>query len=402
MPSDEASDANGLVERVETFMDEVIIPTEIEHLGKGPVSRDVIEDLRDEARDRNIYVPQIEREYGGMGLNFREALPAFVEAGRSLLGPEAMGIHAPDEGNMHLLELVGTESQKEKWLKPLVAGEIRSAFSMTEPMQGGGSDPKMLKTTAEKNGDEWVLNGHKWWTSQGVEADVYIVMARTDLDAHPYSGTSLFLVPADASGVEVVRSIPHLGPNIVHQSHAEIRYDNMRIPEENLLGNRNEGFTHAQERLGPARLTHCMRYSGTATRALNVAKAYARERELFGSQLSDKQAVRHTIADLEIRLHAVQTMVRDAAQRIADGEDSRIPVSMCKVFGANVCQNAIDYSIQVCGGAGMSRDLPLVDFYESVRAFRIVDGADEVHRRTIAREAFESATDPAIENIPQY
>jgi len=395
--------ATELAERARAFMDEVVIPTEAEYLGDGPVPDDVIEDLREEARDRDVYCPQIDEAHGGMGEAFRDVLPLFEQAGRSLLGALAMRVDAPDEGNMHTLELVGTEEQKEEWLEPLVAGEIRSAFSMTEPSPGAGSDPKMMQTRAEKEGDEWVINGHKWWTTQGSEADVLIVMARTNMDAHPYEGTSLFLVPTDADGVNVVRDIPHLGPDLVHATHAEIEYDDVRIPEENLLGELNVGFVHAQERLGPARLTHCMRYSGMAMRSLNVAKAYMQQRDAFGEKLSEKQSTRHRIADVEIRLHAARTMIRHAAREITEGKEARLPVSMSKVFVANTTQEAIDLAVQATGGSGISRDLPLADFYESVRAFRIVDGADEVHRRTVARDAFdEDLEDPALANLPRF
>ena len=396
--------ARELASRAREFMDEVVIPTEREYLGSEPVPRSTIDDLREEARERNLYCPQIGEEWGGMGHEFADVLPLFEEAGRSLLGAPAMRVDAPDEGNMHTIELVGTEAQKEEYLEPLVAGEISSGFSMTEPRDGAGSDPKMMKTRAEKDGDEWVIDGHKWWTTQGDEADFLIVMARTDMDAHPYTGTSLFLVPADTEGVEIVEPTPHLGPSLVHSSHAEIRYNDVRIPEENLLGELDEGFTHAQQRLGPARLTHCMRYTGMATRALNIAKTYMDDREAFGTKLSDKQAQRYAIADMETRLHATRTMVRHAAREITAGEEARIPVSMCKVFAANTTQEAIDLAIQCTGGSGISEHLPLSDFYKSVRAFRIVDGADEVHKRVIARDAFdESNLNPdELENIPTY
>jgi len=396
--------ARDLAARAREFMDEVVIPTEREYLGSEPVPRSVVDDLRAEARERDLYCPQIGEAHGGMGHEFADVLPLFEEAGRSLLGAPAMRVDAPDEGNMHTIELVGTEAQKEEYLEPLVAGDVRSGFSMTEPRDGAGSDPKMMKTRAEKDGDEWVIDGHKWWTTQGDEADFLIVMARTDMDAHPYAGTSLFLVPADADGVEIVEPTPHLGPSLVHSSHAEIRYDGVRIPEENLLGELNEGFTHAQQRLGPARLTHCMRYTGMAMRALNIAKTYMDDREAFGTKLSDKQSQRYDIADMETRLHATRTMVRHAAREITEGEEARIPVSMSKVFAANTTQEAIDLAIQCTGGSGISEHLPLSDFYKSVRAFRIVDGADEVHKRVIARDAFDEANlnPEELENIPTY
>jgi acyl-CoA dehydrogenase len=396
--------ASELAGRAREFVDEVVIPAEREHLGDGPVEEPVIEALREEARERELYCPQIDEEHGGMGYDLRDVLPLFEEAGRSLLGAQAMRVDAPDEGNMHTIELVGTEAQKQEYLEPLVAGDIRSAFGMTEPRQGAGSDPKMLETTAEKDGDEWVIDGHKWWTTQGSHADVILVMAVTDPDVHPYKGASIILVPTDADGVERVRDIPHLGPDLDGHGHAEFVFDDVRVPEENLLGQQNMGFAIAQQRLGPARLTHCMRFSGMAKRSLDIAKAYMSDRESFGSSLSEKQSLRYDIADKETELHAARTMVRHAAEELARGEQARVPVSMSKVFTANVCQETIDLAIQCTGGAGISRDLPLADFYEGVRAFRIVDGADEVHQRVIAREAFEGAEQHAdeLENLPTF
>jgi acyl-CoA dehydrogenase len=401
MEYNDSATARELGERARDFMEEVVLPEERAHAG-GSVSQATIDDLRERAREHDVYAPQIPEEHGGMGIALRDVLPLFEESGRSLLGAPAMRVDAPDEGNMHTLELVGTEAQKEQWLDPLVAGEIRSGFAMTEPAPGGGSDPKMLRTTAEKEDGEWVIDGHKWWTTQGSEADVLLVMARTDEEAHPYAGCSIILVPTDTEGVEIVRDIPHLGQSLIPESHAEIRFDGVRVPEENLLGGENEGFTVAQQRLGPARLTHCMRFSGMADRALDVAKAYMEDREAFGSSLADKQSQRFAIAEAETRLHAARTMVRDAAAKLDAGEEARIEVSMSKVFAANVAQETIDLAIQCCGGAGMSRDLPLADFYDAVRAFRIVDGADEVHKRTIAREAFEDTDSAEIEAVPRF
>jgi acyl-CoA dehydrogenase len=260
----------------------------------------------------------------------------------------------------------------------------------------------MIKTTAEKDGDEWVINGHKWWTTQGSESDVLIVMARTDQDAHPYAGCSLILVPTDTDGVEIVRDIPHLGGGVTGMSHAEIKYNDVRVPAENLLGQLNDGFTHAQERLGPARLTHCMRFSGMAERALDVAKAYISERHAFDGPLSEKQALRFEVAEAETELHAARTMVRHAARQIADGKEARVPVSMAKVFAANVTQDVIDTCVQMCGGNGIGKDLPLADFYENVRQFRIVDGADEVHKRVIARDAFSDVDPSEVEHVTRY
>ncbi|MFU8867418.1 acyl-CoA dehydrogenase family protein [Natronococcus sp.] len=402
MRYDDSDRARELARRARTLMDEVVLPIERELAGGVSVSEGTVAELRAAARDRDVYAPQLPIEYGGMGVDFRDALPVFEEAGRSPLGPVAMRVDAPDEGNMHLLELAGDELQKETYLEPLVAGELRSGFSMTEPMQGAGSDPKLIETTARKEGDEWVIDGHKWWTTQGIEADVLFVLARTNEDVHPYEGCSIFIVPTEANGVDIVRNVPHTGGITRGVSHAEIVYDGVRVPEEHLLGERDRGFGHAQERLGPARLTHCMRYSGMARRALEIAKAYLDARDGFGSRLSAKQSLRHRIADAETQLHVARTAIRDAADRISAGDRARVPVSMCKVFVASVVQDAIDLAVQCCGANGIGRDLPLSEFYESVRQFRIVDGADEVHRRVIARHAFEDLEEAELESLTRF
>lgn len=399
---DDSDTAEELAERTRNLMDEVVIPAERELDGGTRVSAQTISELRQAAREAGVYAPQISKEYGGMGYDFQDVLPTFEEAGRSLLGPMAMRIAAPDQGNMHLLEMQGTESQKEQYLRPLVKGEICSGFSMTEPMQGAGSDPKMIKTTAKKEGDEWIIDGHKWWTTQGTPADVLLVFARTDLDAHPYAGCSVFIVPKNTDGVNVVRDIPHVESNIEGKGHAEIKYEGVRVPDKNLLGEEGKGFQHVQERLGPARLTHCLRFSGMAQRSLSVAKSYLSEREGFGSKLGEKQHARFDIAEQEMRLQAARSLNRTAARRIAAGGEARIEVAMCKVFTANVVQDAIDTALQYCGANGIGRDLPLADFYESVRQFRIIDGADEVHKRSIARAAFEDIDESELENVVRY
>jgi acyl-CoA dehydrogenase len=401
---DDGDRARAFADQVRKFVEAAVIPAEREVLGSGPVSEATVEELREAARDRDLYAPQVGEEYGGQGMGFGEVLPAFEAAGRSLLGPAAIRVDAPDEGNMHTLEMLGTDEQKARWLRPLVAGEIRSGFAMTEPRPGAGSDPKMIRSTAERDGDEWVIDGHKWWTTNGSVADVLIVMARTDEDAHPYEGCSLLLVPADADGVEVLRDIPHVGGGVTGTVHSEIRFDGVRVPEANLLGNLNEGFAHAQQRLGPARLTHCMRFSGMAERALDVATAYTADREAFGSALAETGSVRADVADAATRLHAVRTMVRHAADCIAAGEEARLPVSMAKLYAANVTQDVIDACVQLCGASGVGKDLPLAEFYEEIRQFRIVDGPDEVHRRVVARDAFEEAEAAAdeLDVLPRY
>jgi acyl-CoA dehydrogenase len=398
----DSEQAQELAQRARAFVDDVVIPAERELEGGTKVPDSVIDELRKEARERDLYAPQIGEEHGGMGMDFRDVLPLFEEAGRSLIAPAAMRVDAPDEGNMHTLELAGTEEQQERWLRPLLEGDLTSAFAMTEPRQGGGADPKMIKTVAEKDGDEWVIDGHKWWTTNGGEADFFITLARTDQESHPYAGCSLIIVPESTPGLTVERDIPHLGDDVAAHVHSEITYDGVRVPEENLLGEEGEGFTIAQKRLGPARLTHCMRYSGMATRALEVAKAYTSEREGFGSPIADKQGVRFDIAEAETELHAARTMVRHAADEIAQGNEARVEVSMSKFFTANVTEQAINTALQLCGASGIGKDLPIADFYENVRQFRIVDGPDEVHKRVIARDAYEDINLEELESLPTF
>jgi len=394
--------AREVASRARTFMNEVVLPLDRERPGGEQVSQETIDELREQAREYDVYAPQMPEEYGGMGLDFRDAMLVYEEAGRSLIAPPALRVDAPDEGNMHLLEIAGTDEQKAEWLRPLVEGEINSAFAMTEPMDGAGADPKMIRTTAELDGDEWVIDGHKWWTSNAVEAGVFIVLARTDQDTHPYSGCSMILVPADADGLDITRSIPHIGEPPVEMSHAEVKFSDVRVPKENLLGGEGEGFTLAQKRLGPARLTQCMRYSGMANRALEVAKAYMNEREAFGDKLTEKQSLRFDLAEAATKLHAAQSMVRHAAELVASGEEARIPVSMSKNFTANVTQDVIDTSLQVCGANGIGKDLPIAEFYEYVRQFRIVDGPEEVHKRIVARELFDDIRDEEMDFVTRY
>ena len=397
--------AKAVATRAEAFMEDEVLPREREALRTGDrISFDELAEFWEQAKERDLFAPQVPEEYGGQGLDFRDMLPTFEQVGRSLFGALAIRANAPDEGNMHTLEIGGSERIKEEYLRPLVQGEMWSAFSMTEPMGGGGSDPKMLQTTAEKDGDEWVIDGHKWWSSQAKIADFLLVMARTDMDAHPYEGSSIILVPTDTEGVEIVRNYPVLGDHGIMETefgHAEIVYDDVRVPVENTIGEEGGGFRLAQLRLGGGRLTHCMRYCGMAERALDVAKAYMTEREAFGATLADKQALRHRIADAETKLHAARTASRHAAREL-DNSDARIEVAMAKTFTANATQEIIDLAVQCCGGNGIAKDLPLAHFYEQVRPFRIFDGADEVHRRTIARNAFEDPKREEVEHVLRF
>lgn len=370
--------------RVESFVEEQVIPLEREVPRKGGLDRKSLDKRRALARKAGLYAPQLPVELGGLGLSLMEICPIFEAAGRSLLGPLALNCAAPDEGNMHLLELAADEKQHRQYLQPLAAGEIRSAFAMTEPAPGAGSDPKMLRTMAERQGDHWVINGRKWWVSGAQGAAFYIVMARTDPELPPAEGASMLLVPADTPGANIVRRIgglsrPWLG------GHYEMEFVDCRVPRENVLGEVGRGYALAQQRLGPARLTHCMRWLGAAQRALEIAVEYAKQREAFGSAVADHQSVQWMLADSEIELHAGRLMVYQAAWLLENGRRARRETSICKVYVAEAVNRVFDRALQICGGKGISDDLPLADFYAEARAFRIYDGPSEVHRMVIAR-----------------
>ncbi len=378
-------DIQVLKQRVEAFMREEIIPLEIEAREAGSINSEALEAVRSKARATKIYAPQLPQDLGGLGLNVLEIAPIFEAAGRSLLGPLALNCAAPDEGNMHLLGLAASPEQRRKYLEPLVAGEIRSAFAMTEPAPGAGSDPKMLQTTASLENDSWVINGRKWWVSGAKGTEFYIVMARTDPSVPPSKGSSMLLVPAGTPGAELVRQVSGLGASWLG-GHYELNFEACAVPQENVLGEPGQGYALAQQRLGPARLTHCMRWIGAAQRALEIAVDRAKEREGFGSRLSDHQAVQWMLADSDIDLHASRMMVYQAAWLLLQGARARRETSLCKVFVSEAVNRVFDRAIQICGGLGVSRDLPLGDFFAEARAFRIYDGPSEVHRMVIARE----------------
>lgn len=373
-----------LTRRVRRFVDDEVIPLE-KHSHDDPVEGfppELLKQVRVKAKSAGLWCPTMPPELGGLGLTLQEIVPMFEAAGRSLLGP--LGIHAaaPDEGNMHLLKMFANDEQREQYLKPLVAGEIFSAFAMTEPAPGVGSDPSMLRTAAVQDGDEWVINGHKWWTTNAGLASFLIIMARTGDDNR--RGATLFIAPIDSDGIEIIRRIDHMGgPDI--GGHCEIKFHDLRLPASAILGEVGQGFALVQARLGPARLTHCMRWTGIAQRALEIATEYATRREAFGSTLNGHQAVQWMLADSATELHAGRLMIQQAAWLLENGEQARSETSMAKIHVAETVCRVLDRAIQICGGLGISRDLPLSHWYESARAFRIYDGASEVHRMVVAR-----------------
>jgi acyl-CoA dehydrogenase len=389
-----------LVRRVRNFVQSEVIPLE-KHAHDDPVEGlplELLKEVRQKAKRAGLWNPTMPPELGGMGLSLQEIVPVFEAAGRSLLGPLAIHCAAPDEGNMHLLHMFANDEQRERYLKPLANGDIFSAFAMTEPAPGAGSDPSMLKTTAVRDGDEWVINGHKWWTTNAGVASFLIIMARTDPDPKSKHGATLFLAPIDAPGIEIIRRIPHMGgPDL--GGHCEIKFHDLRLPYSAILGEEGRGFALVQARLGPARLTHCMRWTGIAQRALEIATEYATGREAFGTTLNNHEAIQWMLADSAMELHAGRLMIQQAAWLLQNGEQARQETSMTKVFVSETVCRVLDRAIQICGGLGISHDIPLSHWYESARAFRIYDGASEVHRMVVARGVIKQYGQPMREAV---
>jgi acyl-CoA dehydrogenase len=385
-----------LRDRVAAFVrDEVIRLERAGETGES-ITPDELALLRGKARAAGIYGPQLPKEYGGLGLGAIGMCVVFEQAGRSFLGPLALHCAAPDEGNMHLLALYADAQQREQYLRPLVEGRIRSCFSMTEPAPGSGSDPTMLRTRAVKVDGGWEINGHKWFISGAEGASVAITMAVTDTDVPIYQGATMFLVPTDTPGFRNVRAVPVMGGHGLG-GHCELTYENVRVPDAAVLGRVGEAFKMSQVRLGPARLTHCMRWLGVAQRALEIATTRALEREAFGKKLAEHQAIQWMIADSEIDLHASRMMVMHAAWKHEQGDEIRRESSVCKVFVAEAINRVIDRAVQICGALGISHDTPLASFYTHARAFRIYDGASEVHRMVIARSVIKETAARSLE-----
>ena len=371
-------------DRVVDFIASHVEPLEKEAAADGAIAPEALCRVRQLARSAGLWAPQLPQEWGGLGLDLPALCPVFEAAGRSPLGPLALHCAAPDEGNMHLLLLAATAEQKERYLKPLAAAEIHSCFAMTEPHPGAGADPTMMRTRAERRGDAWVINGRKWFVTGAQGAAFAIVAAVTDPDAPKKQAMSLFLVDQGTPGYEVVRPVPTMTSHGLG-GHCEICLTDCTVSENQVLGGIGQGFALMQARLGPARLTHCMRWIGAASRAIEIATDYARRRQAFGKHLAEHQAVQWMLADSAIDLHASRLMVHEAAWQLEQGNQARTETSMCKVFVAEAVGRVIDRAIQICGASGVSRDLVLEWFYRDARAFRIYDGPSEVHRMVIAR-----------------
>lgn len=371
--------------RMKAFIADVVGPRERELFAPGGVTDESIQNLRNKAKAAGVYGPHLPREYGGLECDWRTIAIAFEEAGTSLLGPLSINGAAPDEGNMHLLSQVADDTQRTRYLEPLAQGRARSAFAMTEPMPGVGSDPAMLLTTAERRGSQWVLNGRKWYTTGALGASFAIVMARTSSQADPRRGASMFIVDTDNPGMTVLRVTKTLDRHTFLGGHAEVEFRDCMVPHSSILGKEDLGFEYAQVRLVPARLTHCMRWLGIARRALDIAIAYSTERTSSGVRLSEHELVQAMLADSAIELHASRLMIWHAAWRLDSGKAAREESSMAKVFVAESVNRIIDRCLQVAGGYGNSDDSLLSVFYREARPFRVYDGPSEVHREAIAR-----------------
>jgi acyl-CoA dehydrogenase len=382
-----------LVEEVRRFVEERVMPLEETALhGSFRAALPKLAVLREEARGRGLWAPQMPVELGGRGLTLLEFAFVSEALGASPLGHWALNCQAPDAGNMEILRDHGTPAQKERFLLPLVRGELRSCFSMTEPDRPG-SNPVWLDTTARRDGDHFVIDGRKWFTSSADGAAFAVVMAVTDEEAPPHERASMILVPLDAPGVKLVRNIRVMGEEGSDwASHAEIVYESVRVPAENLLGGRGEGFAIAQERLGPGRIHHCMRWLGICARAYDLLVERAANRAIAPFRaLGQQHVVQEWIARSKMEIHAARLMVLHAAWTIdAKGQKAaRDEVSLIKVFVANTLQRVLDRAIQAHGALGVTDDLPLAFWWRHERAARIYDGPDEVHLASVARRALK-------------
>jgi acyl-CoA dehydrogenase len=368
--------------RYRAFMEAHVYPNE-----RALASDDdeLIRSLRAKAKDEGLWAPHVPPEVGGTGQGFLAYAHLNEEIGRSVYAQLVFGCQAPDAGNAEILHLFGTEEQKERWLRPLVAGEIRSFFSMTEP-EVPGSDPTTLRTTARREDDEWVIDGHKWFSSGADGAAFGIVMAVTELEAKAHARASQIIVPAETPGVEIARPIPVMGhAGRGWSTHCEVWYRGVRVPVTNTLGEPGDGFRIAQRRLGPGRIHHVMRWLGQMQRAFELLCTYSLEREAFGSRLADKQTVQNWIADSAAEIHACRLMTLDAAHKIDEGDEARVEVSVIKYYAARVLHDVIDRAMQVHGARGLTDETPLAAMYAMARGARIYDGPDEVHRMVVSR-----------------
>lgn len=380
--------------RVAAFVDHRLLPLEEDPStwGEGEqIREELVAELRAEIRAEGLWCPQMPVERGGLGVGPVGMAVLYEEMGRCRFGPVCFNCAAPDDGNMWVLEKVGTPEQKARWLDPIVRGAVRSAIVMTEPHPGSGSDPAgMMLTRAEKRSDRYVVRGRKWFITGAEGAKHFILLARTADD--PRRGLTAMLFHADQPGWRILRRIPIMGPE-EHGGHCELAFDGLEVPFENVLLGEGLGMKVTQIRLGMARLTHCMRWLGMARRALEIALPWVRERRAFGTTLAEKESVQGLLGEAAMRIAIGRLLVMRAAFKIARGEKAQAEVSMAKIQVADALHGAIDTAIQLLGAKGYSKDTPLEWMYRYARQARLVDGASEVHRMLVARHLLAEGRD---------
>ena len=372
------------------FVNSELIPLEPIFLQQGfGAILPKLRELRENVRQRGWWLPPLSRSHGGLGMPLTEFAAISEELGRTPTGHYVFNCQAPDVGNMELLHMHGSADQQARWLMPLAFGDIRSCFAMTEP-EHAGSNPVWMDTHAVKDGDDYVIHGHKWFTSSADGAAFTIVMAVTNPDAAPHLRASQIIVPLDTPGFKLVRNVKIMGEaGEDWSSHAEVRFEHCRVPQSNRIGGEGAGFALAQDRLGPGRIHHCMRWIGICERALELMCRHAATRELSpGVMLGARQVVQHWIAESRADINAARLMVMDAAHKIESkgAHAARVEVSTIKYFVAGVLQRTLDHAIQAHGALGITDDIPLSWWYRHERGARIYDGADEVHKNVVARQ----------------
>jgi acyl-CoA dehydrogenase len=373
-------------DRVRAFVTQEIIPLEADRANYDEhenIAEPVLERVRAKAKAAGLWAPQMPKSRGGMALDAVGCAAIYEEMNKSIFGPVCFNAAAPDDGNMRLLEKVGTTAQKDWWLQPVVDGKVHSAFAMTEPMPGGGSDPTQIQTRAERVGGKWVINGHKWFITGAGSAQHLMVIARTSDDKR--KGLTCFLFHADQPGWRILRRIPIMGPE-EHGGHCEIIFDGLEVEDTNVLMQVGDGLKVTQIRLGIARLTHCMRWLGLAQRAMDIAKAYVVERENFGLKLSQHEGVQWLMGDAAMQIEIGRLLNMRAAWRLDQGDFARADVSMAKIHASETLHKAVDTVLQLLGARGYSKDTPVEWMYRYARQARLVDGSSEVHRMVLANQ----------------
>ncbi len=373
-------EVRALRERMRTFINEEVIPVEPILMRENEASEHALETLKQSAKRQGLWALGHPKDIGGGGVPFMAFVYLNEIIGRSYWGQNAVGSITMQDSIM--LHRYGTPEQKERWLKPLVAGEILPSVGLTEP-EVAGSDPTLMQTKATLDGDFWVINGHKWFTTGANIAAFTTIFCQTEPEAQRHAKFSSIIVPTDTPGYEIVRVVPTMGHT--GGNHCEIRLTDVRVPRGNLLGKRGEGFVIAQKRLGPGRIFHCMRWLGQAQRAFELMCERAKTRFAHGSLLSEKGEIQAYIAESAAEIQAARLMTLDAARAMDEGDEARIEIALIKFWGARMLHNVVDRAIQVHGGLGLTSDTPLEFMYREARYARIYDGPDEVHRMTVAR-----------------